>query len=210
MNGGSMTDHFPDLHEFKRFTRNFITNRINSLKKDVEHCLSEPFAPFPAILYCLSTIDLLGALNAGQADKRTAKNTKTNSKNYMIEFMNYTEEQATLIIELFRHKLVHLAQPHAVHLNNKTGKRIGWIYHHANPEKHLLVEDLPPGMELIIKTGWRVKVDQYFNIGIYDLMSDIVNSVQGHGGFLDKFETDSVVIQPHVKKALEQIYDPES
>jgi hypothetical protein len=63
-------------------------------------------------------------------------------------------------------------------------------------------------MELIIKTGWKIRVDQYFNIGITDLMQDILNSVHGHGGFLDKFETDSVVIQPNVKRALEQIYDP--
>jgi hypothetical protein len=176
----------------------------------VDHCLSKA-AVFPANLYCLSTIDLLGALYAGQAKKRdpaTGKpvDTKKNSKNYMKEFMNYTDEQATLIIEIFRHKLVHLAQPNPVYIHNT--RRIRWVYHHSDPEKHLLLEDIPPGMGLIIKTDWKIPVDRYFNISIHHLTQDIINSVKNHGGFLDKFETDSLVIQPNVKKAIEQIYDP--
>jgi hypothetical protein len=39
---------------------------MSALRKDVNHCLQEPFAPFPALLFCLANIDLLGALVAGQ------------------------------------------------------------------------------------------------------------------------------------------------
>jgi hypothetical protein len=61
------------------------------------------------ILYRMSTIDLLGALSAGQAarkDPRTNKNVDTtaNSKNYMQQFMGYTDEQVSLVADLFRHK----------------------------------------------------------------------------------------------------------
>jgi hypothetical protein len=66
----SYVTKFPDRNELKRFARYFVTDRINSLNKDVLHCLQAPFAPFPAILYCLSIIDLLGALTAGQGAKK--------------------------------------------------------------------------------------------------------------------------------------------
>jgi hypothetical protein len=110
---------FSETNELIQFARKFINNRVDSLEKDVSHCLRKPFAPFPAILYCFSTIDLLGALYAGQgAEKDPATgnkvNTTANSKRYMEKFMNYTEEQRHLLMDIFRHKLVHLAQPKAV------------------------------------------------------------------------------------------------
>jgi hypothetical protein len=207
MSGPASINHFPDIHEFKKFATNFIRIRTDSLKKDVEHCLSGKIAPFPAILYCVSTIDLLGALYAGQA-KKTDPTTRSSQK-YMKEVMNYTDDQATLISEIFRHKLVHLAQPNPVFIHNN--KTVRWVYHHSESEMHLLLEDIkPPGIEMIVKSDWKIHVDQYFHLSIYHLMQDIINSVENHGGFLDKFETDSVIIQSNVKKALEQIFDPNS
>lgn len=86
---------------------------MDSLENDVRHCLQEPYAPFPALLYRFSTtIDLLGALYAGDATKNAA--TTRQSADYMQRFMNYTEEQSHLLQSLFRHKIVHLAQPKAV------------------------------------------------------------------------------------------------
>ena len=55
-------NRFPDQNELKRFARNFTTERINALEKDVNHCLQAPFAPMPAILYCMATVYLMGAL----------------------------------------------------------------------------------------------------------------------------------------------------
>jgi hypothetical protein len=108
--------YFVNGNELIKFARDFVTNRINSLEKDVKYCLQEPYnsstpiyAPFPAMIFCLSTIDLLGALNAG--DARRKGNTVRNSKNYMQRFMNYTGEQSFLLIEIFRHKLIHPYSP---------------------------------------------------------------------------------------------------
>jgi hypothetical protein len=120
--GGS---RFADRNELRRFARNFVIERIDSLQKDVMHCIQQPFAPFPAILYCISIIDLLGALCAGQIankDPRTGKrihiDTTANSKNYMRNYIGYTEQQSDLIIEIFRHKLVHSAQPRPIFSDN--------------------------------------------------------------------------------------------
>lgn len=95
---------FPNKNKLKRFARYFVKERMDSLEKDVIHCLQPPYAAFPAILYCLSTIDLLGALNAGNAAKKdpnTNKNidTTANSKQYMQQYRGYTYDQANIIAE---------------------------------------------------------------------------------------------------------------
>jgi hypothetical protein len=63
----SSATRFPNKNELKIFARYFVKERMDYLQKDVIHCLQWPFASFPAILYCLSTTNLLGALNTGQA-----------------------------------------------------------------------------------------------------------------------------------------------
>jgi hypothetical protein len=70
---------------------------MNSLKNDVNHCVKiEPYAPYPALIYCFSNIDLLGALYGGEAGKN-ANTTQQQSKNYMKCFMGYSELQSTLL-----------------------------------------------------------------------------------------------------------------
>ncbi len=54
-----------------QFAKWFIGARLDSLENDVRCCLNplagiQP-APFPAILYCFSVVDLLGSLYAGDA-----------------------------------------------------------------------------------------------------------------------------------------------
>jgi hypothetical protein len=45
-----------------QFAKEFLSNKIDVLQKDIDHCLVAPYAPFPAIIFCLSTIDLLAYL----------------------------------------------------------------------------------------------------------------------------------------------------
>ena len=128
---------FSDHNEVIKFSRGFVNNRINSLEKDVQYCLLKnnfpnKYAPFPALLYYFSTIDLLGSLLEGDASRKA--DATNNSKRYMKMFMNYTIEQTSLLIDIFRHKLVHLAQPKFVYTDNQ-GKKITWIYYHDNSQK---------------------------------------------------------------------------
>ena len=66
---------FQNVMELQSYAGKFLRDRPGSLDKDVKHCLEEPFAPFLAILYCFSTIDLLGALYAGEAEKKIKEET---------------------------------------------------------------------------------------------------------------------------------------
>jgi hypothetical protein len=198
----SQPNRFPDKNELKKFARNFVRNRIISLNKDVNHCLQSPYAPFPAILYCLSTVDLLGALYSGQAGKDA--HTTANSKKYMQEFMNYTSEQASFLTDIFRHKLVHLAQPKAVILDSD-GNFVSWQYFHENSERHLLLEKAAEGLKVQIKSDWEIAINKVFNIGILQLVDAIKDSVERPNGYLDKLENIDH-IQNNFSKALGEIY----
>jgi hypothetical protein len=122
---------FPNKNELKRFARSFVKERIDSLEKDVIHCLQPHYAPFPAILYCLSTIDLLGALNAGQAAKiqiQTGMWTLQQTQNNTCR---------NIWVIPMRHKLVHLAQHKpCISYNNKV---VTWEYVHDYTPKHLIL-----------------------------------------------------------------------
>jgi len=192
---------FPDKNELKRFARKMVGERMDSLQKDVKHCLQRPYAPFPALLYCISSVDFLGALFAGEAAPPV--DTVGNSKVYMQKFMGYTDEQSSFIIDLFRHKLVHLAQPRPS--VNKNNKIISWKYEHSNTQKHLLLEDAPKDTSIKIKSDWQVPVDQTFSLGIMQFMEDIRDSVYRHGGYLDVLENDPN-LQGKFEKALEEIF----
>jgi hypothetical protein len=186
----------------KKFAHDFIKTRLDSLKKDVDHCLAGTLAPFPALLYCFSTIDMLGSFYSGNALGRT---NSADSIKYMEDFMLYTNDQASMLMNVFRHKLVHLAQPNPI--SNKDGKNIGWQYEHFNPQLHLkmTVSDRPA--KLLLAEKWNIQVDAFFNVTISQLVEDIHYSVNRNGGYLYKLETEEEV-RDKFSSAIFQIYSP--
>jgi hypothetical protein len=110
------------------------------------HCIQPPYAPFPAILYCVATIDLLGALCYG-----IKGSTSGHMRDYMKNFIGYTDSQSTLFMMIFRHKLVHLAQPRTVFIRNN--KTVTWQYVHENTPDHLMLKDLPKDNKKWVKSG---------------------------------------------------------
>ena len=196
---------FANPNEMINFSRDFVRDRINSLEKDVQYCLMEnnspkQYAPFPALLYCFSTIDLLGSLLEGDASRKA--DTTNNSKRYMKWFMNYTIEQTNLLIGIFRHKLVHLGQPKPVY-TDKQGKKFTWIYHHNDAEKHLKIEEVH--LSISITSTYSIQVTHQFNISIMQYMFDIKDSVERSTGYLNALET-TPALQTTFINAIEQIY----
>ncbi len=198
----SISDRFRDQNELKRFARYFIKERVDSLKKDVDHCLKAAVT-FPAILYSMSMIYLLGELYSTDPESDTTGN----SIKYMQEIMGYNETQSNLVMKLFRHKLVHLALPRpVVQYPDDSGNVVAWEYHHYDRSRHLILETLPVGAEIQIKTDWKIKVQQKFIIAIRPLVEDIEDSVYRHGGYLDRLEHDTK-IQHKFAEMIEGIYN---
>jgi hypothetical protein len=192
---------FTEQNELIRFAKEFVVTRVEAMEKDVSHCLSEPYAPFPAIVYCFSTVDLLGALSAGDASKKAP--TSQQSINYMRRFMRYTVEQTKLLMTIFRHKIVHLAQPKAV--SDYNGKKVAWRYWHDNVEHHLKLKKLKEPSQLQLTSAWEITADHEFEISIAHFVKDISNSVKEPGGYIHTLSTDTS-LQDHFEKAVTEIY----
>ena len=192
---------FTGQNELIRFAKEFITARIEALEKDVAHCLREPYAPFPAIIYCFATVELLSALYAGDASKKA--HTSQQAINYMCHFMHYTDEQTKLLMAIFRHQIVHLVQPNAV--SKYIDKKVAWRYWHDNREQHLKLTKLKEPVQRQLTSSWVVIADHEFEISIAHFVKDIAVSVQEPGGYLQSLTTDSN-LQVRFEKALSEIY----
>jgi hypothetical protein len=194
---------FADKTELLVHARNNVEQAVNSLWRDVKNCLKnelEP-APFPAILFCFSTIDLLGALVSGRAHKNA--HTTVQSIQYMTCFMGYSTENATILIDLFRHKLVHLAQPSPLIRNGS--EVITWKHHHQDRQFHLKKIPHEQRSEIgDVPSDWHIQVTHEFNISIMDFAIDIKGSAMGPNGYFEILE-NSPYLQAKYELAINQI-----
>ena len=196
---------FANQEELIKFAKDFIEERLKALEDDVRHCClrKDHFAPFPALLYCFSTIDLLGALYAGNATRNA--DTTHQSEDYMRRFMNYTEEQCRLLQRILRHKIVHLAQPKAV--IEDESRKITWSISERKKTDHLKLEKLPLGLKVQVSSSWEIPCDYKFTISISRLSKDIRDSVESPNGYLASLQKPPD-LQDNFEKAIEQIFDP--
>lgn len=197
---------FTNKTELLSHAKTFVSNRVNSLESDATHCIpADPqdkrIAPFPIVLYCFSTIDLLGALVAGRTDENAP--TPSQSKEYMRRFMTYSPTDADILIDLFRHKLVHLAQPGPMIRRNS--EVISWRYYHDDSHFHL--KKLPAqGKKVHANSDWIIPVTHEFHISIIDFVKDIKNSTtKKPKGYLEMLKQKPLLRQNY-ENAINQIY----
>jgi len=194
---------FADTDELIQFARTFLHERTDSLQRDVLVCTHEATAAFPAILYCFSTIDLLGALLGG--DAKSSSGVTDRAKAYARRFMHYSAEQCDLLWGIFRHKIVHLAQPSPVKLFK--GKKTTWRYWHDDGGHHLKLVPLVPPVQEARTSGLSFEAEQRFEISIRHLVADVVDSVHAPGGYLHTLASDTD-LQGKFTTAVTQIYEP--
>jgi hypothetical protein len=196
---------FRDSQELLAHATAFVGERTNSLLLDVGHCLqltaAGSCAPFPAVLYCFATIDLFGALYAGNASR--GAHPTLNAARYMRDVMEYTDEEVDLLQRLFRHKLVHLAQPAPV-VAMDDGRHVSWRYRHEPDPRHLQISRLSPGVAVQAPT-WQVPADHEFCLSISMFADEIGASVPQR--YLPRLEGEAV-LQDRFARAIGQIYDP--
>ncbi len=203
-----MLTPFVDQSQLLAYAEGFLRDRIDALERDVAHCLREsPYAPFPALLYCFATIDLLGALFAGKASRKSTAKTTEQAADYMRTLMHYNQDQVDALQQLFRHKLVHLATPKAV--VEIDGKLTGWAYFHDDTRFHMKIYRLPEQREVLIRgPNWKIPYDHEFDISIRHFVEDIKNSVYGSGGYLESLRRRAD-LQQAFQAAVMDIYDPQ-
>lgn len=193
---------FQDAHELIQFARRFLTDRTDSLWRDFQVCTVNATAAFPAILYTFATIDLLGALLGG--DGKSEKSTTDRAKAYMRRFMHYSDDQCSLLMDQFRHKIMHLAQPRAVIAFKNT--RTSWHYWHDDSAHHLKLApiDLPAAVQ--VTSAFIVTINQEFQISIRHLVCDVIDSVHAPSGYVHSLAADTD-FQDRFGKAIGDIYN---
>ena len=194
---------FADTNELMRFARTFLDERLESLQRDVALCLSGTHAPFPALLYFFSTVDMLGALMAGNASRSAP--TPKQSKEYMRRFMYYSADQCDLLLVIFRHKIVHLAQPSPIVEHN--GRRLSWGCWHDDRAHHLQLISLPPGAQRQITSILSQSWTHRFEVSITHLVKDLVDSVYRPEGYLHSLSKNAD-LQDKFDTAIKQIHEP--
>lgn len=193
------------MSEVISIAKNFLNQKIISLKNDVDICFNpcsniNGKAQTPALLYCFSVIDLLGALYNGNASKNSE--TTKQSKEYMKKFMKYEDGTCKLLQEIFRHKLVHLSEPKACYADNN--EIITWGIDWLPNVNHLEFVDIFPPDTISDNFGGNYEVKKSFVLSINQFCSDIIKSVSD---YLDELEKDNI-LQQNFKIAMIQLYKP--
>jgi len=180
-----------DINTLLTSARQLLKERTDSLQNDCNHCLfKDHAAPFPALLYCFSTIDLLGSLYGG--DAKSPSGISERSKKYMVEVMKYPEEKVELLQKVFRHKIVHLAQPMpSVSFDGK--KYSWWLCHGVDYQLHLKIEPT------------QIKNEFVFKMSIGLLVNDIIDSIFTPNGYLHRLEREQS-LQRKFRKAYQEIF----
>jgi hypothetical protein len=146
-------------------------------------------------------VDAPAALAAGRADK-DAPTTKQ-AASYLTTYMGYTAEEVRLVQQLFRHKLVHLAEPRSV-VRDDQGRLISWEYWHVPHEARRTVVPVGP-TELVISLGWSVSYDHRFLLSIPTFVEEIAASADR---YLARLATDPE-LRTKFEQAVETIYSPD-
>ncbi len=119
--------------------------------------------------------------------------------------MHYSEDQRSLLWDVFRHKIVHLAQPKAV--QEFKGKKTTWGYWQDDGAHHLRLVPLVPPVHETLTSGLSLKAAQRFEISIRHLVADIIDSVHSPGGYLHTLASDPTDLQPKFTKAVTEIFE---
>ena len=186
------------------YAENFLEKKLVSLRKDVDICRCG-VAQTPALLFCFSVIDLLGALYCGNASKRA--DTIKQFKKYMKDVMNYDDTQVKILQRQFRHKLVHLSEPEPIIEYNEEliAWKINWDH---DPNRHLQIVELLSPAPYPAPFGINYQIKKEFWLSIPDFVEDICRSVKGTDGYLDRLKKDPK-LQSYFKIAIMQMHAPE-
>ncbi|MBI4225867.1 hypothetical protein HY612_02025 [Candidatus Roizmanbacteria bacterium] len=143
-------------------------DRFRSLRNDFKRAYYEisnlQTSPFPIIMYSLSRLDYFSSLWAGwnETSKRGSDNRTQTQRmvGFMVKFLNYPVFESGLVVNIFRHKLMHTSEPRI--LNKKTGEIYSWV---VSPKQN-------SHMKTII-----VHNIHFLNFGVGNFIDDLYNAI---------------------------------
>jgi hypothetical protein len=195
--------NFEGSKQLIAYSEDLFERKLHHLKNDVEDCLlinsktrNAP-APYPAMLFSFSVIDMLGSLYTGSP--------RSNDRcfEYMTKMMAIEPKKAALLLQIHQSKLVHFADPNTV--IEFRGSKIVWNYfHESDRSRHLQLKSNKSEMHFPL-TPTTFQAEEEFSLGIADFAQDIRNSVyKKPSGYLELLK-NSKDLQAKFDRALSEL-----
>lgn len=193
----------------------FLKSRAQGFSKDINICLtaseSGNHAYLPALFTCISFLDLLAGLYAGNVNNHSRKE----FLKYCADFLDsqkYAPSNLAILYEGFRHKLAHLSQPYPV-FDTKTKpslslppKRIAWSIYAARRSRPLELLKYDPARVLrTTTTPWPVPYDHRLSISVRAFATDARKTLIGREGYIQKIR-DSADLRTKFAECMKLFY----
>jgi hypothetical protein len=189
--------------ELVSYAQRFVKSRIKVFRKDLSICLKADangrHAYMPALMTCISLLELLSGLYAGQLKSIGLRGII----NYTEKFMDsnvYSSDPLAVLYEMFRHKIAHITQPYGVfdthldvgkkhQLKNKPQRRITWKVNATN--RYPPIDIISENGTLTKSSPWAVTYSHRCIVSIHRLKVDIPRSALKAGGYWENMSVDS-------------------
>ena len=169
--------------------------RLSSLENDARRAFYPidriGYAPFPIAMYAFATIDYFSSFWAGWNDKRSRPKTDKRSQkkrmaDFLEKYLRYPQKESQLAIDVWRHKLMHTAEPKRLKEGQMTYE---W-----------LIADRDSNHWKLVKLG----EDMFeLRIGIFNLIDDLRAGIFGPSGYFDELNR-SVSLQDKCQAFIEE------
>jgi hypothetical protein len=193
---------FKNQRELVSYARRFVKERIEVFGKDLSICLNADangrHAYMPALISCISLLELLSGLHAGKLEFIGLKGIIDYTKKFM-DTNVYSSDRLAVLYEGFRHKIAHVTQPYGVFDTFKIARKnpqflnnghrlITWRVNATN--RYPPIDIVPENGTLTKRPPWPVKYSHRCIVSIYRLKVDIPRSALGTGGYLENLKID--------------------
>ena len=181
-----------DTRDFLK-AKNMFTERINSLQNDAMRAFVDidkiAPAPFPIAMYAFATIDYFSSFWRGWNQNLPSGEDQTKRMvDFLEEFLKYPKKESSIAINIWRHKLMHTAEPRI--LKDNADSQYGWL---IGPR---------------VGNHWELQEysSHYFilNVGVFNLIDDLKEGVFGNNGYFKKLKSSSD-LQENWKKMISEI-----
>ena len=187
---------------WRQFAVKHIRAHAGRVERDIRICLrqdpkSGKHAYFPALMTCISFLDFLSGLYAGNIKSHGYKDVRRYTSRFMDQTV-YTDLNLSILYEGFRHKVAHLAHPYFLFdtsaKNSIPGprKRIVFTVYARSRRPAITLETHVDEIHSY-KLPWPVPYDHRIHISISSLKRDIMASLHGPNGYLAALRKDATL-----------------
>ena len=198
------------------FAKQFLRDQVEGFRKDIAICLTMDrrgrHAYFPALIRCISFLDFLGGLHAGDIETHSLRELRGYANRFM-DGADYDELRLSILYEGFRHKIAHLSDPYPVFDSSTKSKifaaphrRIAWTVYAGKRQPAIKLIPYPkPILLKKARTPWAVSYNHRIQISLRSFANDIVKSINGPSGYLRQLQSDSLA-RKNFEKAMQKFF----